>query len=382
MVSSGDLARQLMTDFAERTGLVGGGPVTRYLWTDAFATCNLLGLNDLTGDDRWLDLAIRLVDQVHDILGRHREDDPRSGWISGLDEEEGQRRPTAGGLRIGKKLGELGPSRTADAREEWERDGQYFHYLTKWMHALARASRHTGDRRYLDWAVELAVVADDRFVVRGAGGRPQRMVWKMSIDLSRPLVPSMGQHDPLDGLVTFHELAAADPDAELGQPIADMATLCDEISLPTLDPLGIGGLLTDAWKVASLEKAGASVRPDLLEELVSASAPSLDRLASSNLLDRPPVARLPFRELGLSIGLHGVDRLQKLLAGPDSPAAADRALHRGVLALASRRGLAETIESTWSEPTARRVGTWLDHRDINEVMLATSLAPDAYLEVA
>jgi hypothetical protein len=27
--------------------------------------------------------------------------------------------------------------------------------------------------------------------------------WKMSIDLSRALVPSMGQHDPLDGFVTY-----------------------------------------------------------------------------------------------------------------------------------------------------------------------------------
>ena len=30
--------------------------------------------------------------------------------------------------------------------------------------------------------------------------------WKMSIDLSCPLVLSMGQHDPLDGYITFSEL--------------------------------------------------------------------------------------------------------------------------------------------------------------------------------
>ena len=28
----------------------------------------------------------------------------------------------------------------------------------------------------------------------------------MSTDLTRPLVPSMGQHDPLDGFVTCNEL--------------------------------------------------------------------------------------------------------------------------------------------------------------------------------
>jgi len=31
----------------------------------------------------------------------------------------------------------------------------------------------------------------------------------MSIDLSRPLVSSMGQHDALDGLITYLQLMAA-----------------------------------------------------------------------------------------------------------------------------------------------------------------------------
>lgn len=37
------------------------------------------------------------------------------------------------------------------------------------------------------------------------------MYWKMSIDLSSPLVPSMGQHDPLDGLITYLQLQATAP---------------------------------------------------------------------------------------------------------------------------------------------------------------------------
>jgi hypothetical protein len=78
------LVRQLMADFSSRTGLVGERPPTRYLWTDAFAVCNLLGLAQLTGDAADRALALRLVDQVHHTLGRHRADDPREGWISGL----------------------------------------------------------------------------------------------------------------------------------------------------------------------------------------------------------------------------------------------------------------------------------------------------------
>jgi hypothetical protein len=44
-------------------------------------------------------------------------------------------------------------------------------------------------------------------------------------------------------------------------------------------------------------------------------------------------------------------------------------------------GLAETIESFWLEPANRENGTFTEHRDINTVMLATSLAPDGYLPV-
>ena len=37
-------ATSLMTGFAERTGLTSDRPQQRYLWTDAFAVCNFLGL--------------------------------------------------------------------------------------------------------------------------------------------------------------------------------------------------------------------------------------------------------------------------------------------------------------------------------------------------
>ncbi len=72
-------ATALMLAFAERTGLVSERPPRRYLWTDAFAVCNFLGLARLTGEQRYTELALRLVDQVHHTLGRHREDDPRTG---------------------------------------------------------------------------------------------------------------------------------------------------------------------------------------------------------------------------------------------------------------------------------------------------------------
>jgi hypothetical protein len=121
----------LMEGFAGRTGLTPGRPARRYLWTDAFPVCNLLGLARATGDARLTGLARALVDQVHHTLGRHRGDDGRQGWLSGLGEHEGESHPTRGGLRIGKGLPERGPDEPFDEALEWDRDGQYFHYLTK-----------------------------------------------------------------------------------------------------------------------------------------------------------------------------------------------------------------------------------------------------------
>lgn len=206
-----------MAEFADQTGLtqVGKRP-HRYLWTDAFAVCNFLELYRQTGDDNFKSLALLLVDQVHNTLGRHREDDARSGWLSGLDEDEGRLHPTMGGLRIGKKLKERGPAAPLDDELEWDRDGQYYHYLTKWLHALNCVSMVTADPTYSNWARELAKAVHPRFIFTHPADGRKYLHWKMSIDLSRPLVPAMGQHDPLDGLITYYQLqgqAGTDPAA-------------------------------------------------------------------------------------------------------------------------------------------------------------------------
>ena len=78
------------------------------------------------------------------------------GWISGLGEREGEDHPTQGGLRIGKRLPERRPGDPFDEQLEWDRDGQYFHYLTRWMHALDLVARSTREPRFNVWARELA----------------------------------------------------------------------------------------------------------------------------------------------------------------------------------------------------------------------------------
>jgi hypothetical protein len=381
--------REIMMEFARETGLSPAlKSPRRYLWTDAFAVCNFLGLYHQTGEETYLNLAFQLVDQVHNTLGRHREDDSRTGWISGLDEQEGRMHPTQSGLRIGKELNERGLRDPFDEGLEWDRDGQYYHYLTKWMHALNRVSRVTGDLTYNTWAIELAKTAHARFVYAAPSGGPKRMYWKMSIDLSRPLVPSMGQHDPLDGFVTYSELqaiAAKGPEKSTGRDlraeIADMADICEGKSWATDDPLGIGGLLFDACRVAQLIVSANLEQTGLLETLLESSLVGLKSFARENSLKLPTGYRLAFRELGLSIGLRAVEKIRELIEQKSGPLRKKDSLRSLLKTLSRYAGLREIIETFWLERTSRESDSWIAHRDINRVMLATSLAPDGFLKL-
>lgn len=373
-------AASIMEAFAERTGLDSDAPPRRYLWTDAFAVLTFLSLRYANGADRFTELARALVDQVHHVLGRHRPDDPRSGWISGLEDDEGERHPTAGGLRIGKELNERGPDEPYNPRLEWDRDGQYFHYLTRWMLALSRAGRVLDEPTYHRWTLELARAAYAGFSTRGPPGRP-RLHWKMSIDLSRPLVPSEGAHDPLDGLITFVSLRAATPPALAGSAaptldpeIGELKSMCRGRSWATDDPLGIGGLLSDALRAVRLS-AGGHLEWEFTERLLSDTTTSLDAFARRPDLDRPAAHRLAFRELGLAIGLRAVAPLRRELEAAD----VEHDLARRADALARHATLADRIVGFWSDPTARAATSWKDHLDINAVMLATALEPADYL---
>ncbi len=390
--------REIMQDYARLTGLSPAGVhPKRYLWTDAFAVCNYLELFRQTNDEFFRDLGLRLIHQVHHILGRHRAEGPRSGWISGLDEQEGERHPTRGGLRIGKRLNERKAEEPPDERLEWDQDGQYYHYLTKWMHALNRAGQVTGDPTYTRWAIELAKTAHARFTYVSPSGGRNRMYWKMSIDLTRPLVLSMGQHDPLDGFVTYSELQAAAARyfgelrlLDLGSEIAEMAEICRGISLTTDDPLGIGGLLFDGSRIAQLivqdgsSGRNLSCRPDLtslLESVLHSALIGVESLANGETLAYPADHRLAFRELGLSIGLSAVERLQKLIEENPSLFQQSNRLRLLVEDLMEYVPLRDQIEQFWMDDRNREVGTWTEHREINMVMLATSLAPDNFLMI-
>lgn len=323
------ISETLMLEFSENTGLNSEQSPRRYLWTDAFAVCNFIQLYKLTEKEKYRELAIELVDQVHSILGKYRPDDQeRNGWLSSED------RPTKRGLRIGKEMPERGVNERYDPHLEWERDGQYFHYLTKWMIALVKMGIFLNEKTYFLWASDL-VEASTAFINEG------RMRWKMSIDLDRALVPSMGQHDPLDGYVSY-KFVNKHSSSKLGPFIRKMKTLTKKIRLPTEDPLGIGALLVAAYRLYSMNGDD-----QLNARIIDAAQYGLKYFNE----DRHSLA---FRELGLAIGLQGAQKMGQL---------------------EPYWSIKEKVKNYW---LAHR--DWREHQNINQVMLVTSLIPDEFLD--
>ncbi|HVO78270.1 MAG TPA: hypothetical protein VMS79_05320, partial [Methanomassiliicoccales archaeon] len=350
--------------------------------------CNYLGLYEKDEDSRFLDLALKLVEQVHSVLGRHRPDDQRRGWISGLGEEEGRLHPTAGGLRIGKSLNERKEDEPPDEEAEWEQDGQYYHYLTKWMHALARVGRVTGDAKYAVLAGELAKRAHSAFAYTVPSTGERRLRWKMSIDLSRPLVASMGQHDALDGFLTYLEVQSTVVEMakgleapDLRPEIQDIAGICRRTHMLTDDPLGIGGLLSDSSRACQLIAKGAYANPQLVEKVLEAASSGIGYFNESGTLGLPAEHRLAFRELGLAIGIQGVLQLPNIVSRERVKFANARKIDSLLASMKRHSHLADEIQRFWMDEHHREAPIWQEHKDINTVMLATCLRPDSFLSI-
>jgi hypothetical protein len=183
----------------------------------------------------------------------------------------------------------------------------------------------------------------------------------------------MGQHDPLDGYVTYLQLldTPLPPDScaasSLDTAIADFASMLDLDRLATDDALGIGGLLIDAYRFAQL---GDGRDEELLEASLEAVLGGLDEFARWHL-QTPLQARrrLAFRELGLAAGLAAIARLRDIAPEPLRPLIGE---------LERYAPLRNALETFWLQPENQRTDAWHEHADINTVMLATSLLPDAF----
>jgi len=241
--------------------------------------------------------ADALIKNVHDVLGKDRQGNKR---LDDATDEE----PLKGGLRIGK----IDPEGTPDG------DGQYFHYLTKWMYALNRMSVAKQDIKYNNWAIQMAKAVHPRFVYR-TGQNELHMYWKMSIDLSRPMVKSEGNLDPYDGYITYRVLQElADDKNILKQEIDDMASLVHAKFrfYSSSDPLDLGEAL---WI--------SHFYPEEMwaDTLTSRSLQGLEQLWKAGQFKLPERYRLAFREFGTTIGVQvnpkaksqWIDRVKEIL---------------------------------------------------------------------
>jgi len=168
----------------------------RYLWTDAFGLILLVSLYRKLNEQRWLDEAEELVAKVDRVLGRER------------------------GFRIG---------------EAPDRDGQYFHYLAMWVHALGRLGAVRP--AYRQQAIQIVKDIHPRFVVPEVG-----VIWKMQEDLSRSYPGhGLGALDPFHGLTVYRLL---DPQ-ELEHEIDEMKHLVERSwrTLRITQDLGLGVML-------------------------------------------------------------------------------------------------------------------------------------------
>jgi hypothetical protein len=264
-------------------------------------------------------------------------------------------------------------------------DGGHFHYLTKWVHALCQTAFVLGDVRYAQWALELGKAAFEGFARRSESGGVVGIYWKMSTDLSRPLVPAIGLHDALDGFITFreaqHALAKLSTDAGVADLGLALSTLCQHRNWTTNDPLGLGGLLFDAGRLCQL--LGNEQFDDiyLLEDILGACRNGLAGLLAGRYLNQPISYRLAFRELGLAIGLKALPIVSEAMKKNRDRFESGTAAQRIVDQFSRYESLGEEIVRVWLPHAQNQDQIWQSHQDINEVMLATALLPETFLSV-
>jgi len=364
-------ALSLMKRFAKRTGIANknGTNTRRYLWTDAFALLNFLALKNLNKDEVYDDQALRLIKQVHYNLGKFAPDDSREGWISSLPEEKAENHPTIGGLRIGKKLPERKKEQLYDQRLEWDRDGQYYHYHTRWIHALLKAGSHFESKKLSEWAAELSLTGS-QFIIDKEGDLS--MYWKMSVDLSRPLVPVMGAHDPLEGLICALQAKEISNSykEDFDIYIEKLKKLCDRSDWGTDDALGIGSLLLNVISAAELEKKIDLPDSISTKRLLRDAEQSLNAFYESYEYDKSADQRLAFRECGLSLGLRCLEGNLDLIEQHGLIPNIDSEIW----------SLAREIEEYWLQKENTDVASFQDHLDINVVSLAASLLASVHPE--
>jgi len=310
----------------EEAGLCADGHQRRYLWTDAFGVLAFVSIADryekdgnTSEADKYRRAADTLVRTVHCCLGAPRS----SKSVDAMTVSETS--PTG---HVGLRIGKVSSKKVTDYGMQY--DGQYWHYIDKWLLALARSG-------HVQEGIQIAKTCFPVFFDTGDGtGWNGGIRWKLSVDASAPpsLQRAAASDDTLVALIVFSILEA--------HRTADMPSLREEIGLLNVALKGYRPRVTDdplGWGLEAMYDQWLEGHP---------RKRALASLESSAL--HPSHLSLPFRLYGAMIGAR--------LAGEGvaSPEKVDRLIELSLQheAQAAKRGFEE-------------------HSTINRVMLAACL---------
>jgi hypothetical protein len=220
---------------ASEAGLCADGYQRRYLWTDAFgvmAYWSIAEQYEQAGNGpaaaTYRSACEKLIDTVHHCLGTPRSNKPQDAMRPDPQSPTGY---------VGLRIGKVQSRKTTDYGMSY--DGQYWHYIDKWLFALARAGR-------IQEGIAIAKSCFPFFFDSAHGGGIR---WKLSVDAT----PAPGQEnayvgdDTLMALIVFELLQANrqasqdDPDASLSKEIRLLQNaVAGYRPRVTDDPLGWG----------------------------------------------------------------------------------------------------------------------------------------------
>lgn len=220
----------------DEAGLCSDGLQRRYLWTDAFGVLSYVSIAErykLEGNsgeaEKYKRAANMLVDVVHQTLGSPRSEKSEDHMTKDASSPTGY---------VGLRIGKVDSRRVTDYGMSY--DGQYWHYVDKWLLALAR-SGHVSE------GIQIAKSCFPYFFDDGGDGTGWGggIRWKLSVDASAPpsLQRARASDDTLVALIVFSILEAhrVPSDASLKDEINQLnVALQGYRPRVTDDPLGWG----------------------------------------------------------------------------------------------------------------------------------------------
>ena len=179
----------------DEAGLCYDGYQRRYLWTDAFgvlAYTSIAEMHEINEDkvtaNTYRRACDKLIQTVHECLGSPRSNDKDDAMKNDPSSPTGH---------VGLRIGKLDSRKITDYGMEF--DGQYWHYIDKWLLALARSG-------HVNEGIHIAKSCFPAFFDAGHGG----IRWKVSVDSTAP--PSLRRAGPSDdtlvALIVFSILEA------------------------------------------------------------------------------------------------------------------------------------------------------------------------------